>query len=84
MQDDYSGLVRAYTTKPALAVVNIGQQVEEVYALVDVCHDALKKHQGCETASTETVLSRATQELNKLAEEIKELYAHLDGGDSDE
>lgn len=83
-QDDYSGLARAYTTAPALAVQNIGEQVEDVYALVEVCTDALKKCQGCETASTENVLARATRDLNKLAEEVKALYAHLDGGTDDE
>ena len=83
-QEEYSGLARAYATAPALAVQKIGQQVEQTYALVNVCNDALKKHQGCSTASTETVLELAEQNLNQLAEEIKALYAFLDKGGNNE
>lgn len=83
-QEEYSGLARAYATAPALAVQKIGHQIEETYALIDVSTDALKKHQGCATASAETVLTRAAHELHVLGEEVKALYGYLDRGGRDE
>jgi len=84
MQDDYSGLSRAYTTAPVRAFNDIQHRLKDAYAAVDVAADALIKQNSIESDNAEIVLKNTCVDMYQLFKEVEALAEELDKGVDDE
>ncbi|MGB1258151.1 MAG: hypothetical protein ACPG51_19925 [Thiolinea sp.] len=84
MQDDYSGLTRAYTTAPVLAIDDIQHRLKDANAAVDVAADAIIKQNSIESDNAETVLKNTVADMWVLLQELKHLTKQLKEGSDDE
>lgn len=84
MQDDYSGLSRAYSTAPVRAISDIEHRLQDAYAAVDVATGAIIKQNSIESANAETVLKNTVADMWVLLQEVKHLTKQLEEGSSDE
>lgn len=84
MQDDYSGLSRAYSTAPVRAISDIEHRLHDAYAAVDVAADALIKQNSIESDNAERVLKNTSTDMYQLLQEVKLLAEELNKGADDE
>ena len=82
MHDNYSGLSRAYTTTPVLAIDDIRHRLKNIHATVDVTADALIKQSSIESENAEIVLKNTVAGIWILYQEVKHLTKQLEGGGS--